>query len=45
MDDLDDKSRDKTNKKNFSVHTRAIREWLNALPEEKKAEAEVATEK
>ena len=45
LDNLDNKSRNKTNKKNFSACTRAIREWWNALPKERMAEAEAATEK
>lgn len=45
VDNLDNKSRDKTNKKNFNACTRAIREWWNALPKERMAEAEAATKK
>lgn len=45
VQEIDNASRDKNDKKNFGARTRALREWWNTLPKEKKDEAEATTKK
>ena len=45
LNDLDNSSRDRADKATFGKRTKTAHEWFDALPKEKKREAELAADK